>query len=201
MEIKEKKLRILGKASASVLKKVQSRYAITIKENAILLFVGYTFNEYKTGSLFDIFIEESDKSWNHDYKIKLEKVYDECGTTYNSTPEGFKTLCLFECFPSIPAAIRKLPTLKTWDVTGKGLYFCNHVDIDLLNNRANGSSLLNSFEEAILSGLHQKSKKSFTEQDIAEVFRLPDSPLRLIIDDMILSGALRNANDKLVLAE
>jgi len=199
MENKNKKLRILGRASATVLKKLQSHAHIAIKENAILLFVSYTFNEFKTGSLFDIFIEESNQSWNHDYKIKLDKVYDEFGSSFDFVPEGYKTLCLFECKPHIPAAIRKLPALKTWEVTDRSLYLCNHSDIDLLHNEVNGSILFKSLSDIIVYNLRQKKKKTFTEQEVANM--LPNSSSRFIIDNLVTSGALKKTNNKLVLAE
>jgi len=198
--MESKKIRILGRASASVLKKLQLRYPQTIKENSILLFVGYTFTEYKNGDLFDIFIEEANQSWNHDYKMKLDKVYDEFGTSYDFIPGGYKTICLFECAPSVPPAIKKLPALNTWKVTNKAIYFCNHSDIDLLHSSANDSLLLNSLEKVILFNLKQKNRKYFTEQDFTEMFKLPGNSSRFIIDNMLISGALKQANNKLMVA-
>ena len=189
MDNQQGKLHILGKASAVIVKKLQQQYVS--KENAIWLFAGYSFSEYKVGDSFDILIKESDQSWNHDFKIKLQKVYDEFGRTYTAIPEGYKTICLFECTPSIPAYIKRLPVLKTWDLSDSSIYLCNHANIDLLHDTSFDTVLFNTFSKMIVSSLHQRKKKHYTVQDIERV--LPAGTPQIVIDNLLLSGTLGNA--------
>ncbi len=189
MDNQQGKLHILGKASSVVVKKLQQDNAA--KENAIWLFAGYSFSEYKVGDSFDILIKESDQSWNHDFKIKLQKVYDEFGRSYTTIPEGYKTICLFECTPSIPAYIKGLPVLKTWEVSNNSIYLCDHADIDLMHDTSFDTVLFDTFSKMIVSSLHQRKKKHYTVQDIEQV--LPEGTPQIVIDNLLLSGALGNA--------
>jgi len=192
------KLHILGKASPVVIKKLQ-KHDNAVKENAIWLFAGYSFSGNKIGDSFDIFIRESDQSWNHDYKIKLQTVYDEFGRTYASIPDGYKTICLFECNPSIPPMIKKLPSLKTWEVTNNSIFLCNHADIDLLHASSNDSVLFTAFSKMVVSSLRKKNKRTFSMQDVKGI--LPENTPQLIIDNLFLSGTLKKNKDKLILSE
>ena len=198
MDYNQDKLHILGRASSVVVKKLQKHHS-AVKENTIWLFAGYNFSDYKVGSSFDIFIKESDQTWNHDYKIRLQKIFDEYGRNYAQIPEGYKTLCLFECIPTVPANIKQLPVLKTWEVTDKSIYLCNHSNIDLLHDRSYDSALFSVLSEMVVSGLRKKNKKVFSMQDIVGL--LPQHTSQLIIDNLFISGALKKNNNELILVE
>jgi hypothetical protein len=198
MGITQNKLHILGKVSSVIFKKIPAQHNIN-KENAIWLFAGYSFSEHKVNESFDIFIKESDQSWNHDYKLKLKKIYDEFGRGYTSIPEGYKTICLFDCAPSVPAYIKNLPTLKTWEVTPQSIYLCNHADIDLLHNNLYDSVLFDTFSKMLISSLLRQDKTNYTMHDITSV--LPDGTPQIIIDNLFLSGAIRKENGAFVLAK
>ena len=95
------KLHILGKVSTGVSKKLPNHHD-SVNEYSIWLFVGYSITEYKIGDSFDIFIKQSDQTWNYDYQLTLLKVFDEFGRSYTNTPERYKTICLFDCTRTIP---------------------------------------------------------------------------------------------------
>ena len=189
------KLHILGKVSTVVSKKLPNYYD-SVNEHTIWLFVGYSFTEYKIGDSFDIFIKESDQTWNHDYELKLQRVFDEFGRSYTNIPEGYKTICLFDCSPSIPAYIKNLPTLKTWDVNDSSLYLCNHANIDLLQDSLYDSVIFDAYSKMVLFTLSKKNKKYFTMQDIFGI--IPKDTPQLIIDNLFLSGALKRTKDELI---
>jgi hypothetical protein len=197
MNAKNRKLHILGKVSSSVVKKLHELHDLAIRPNELLLFVGYNFYEYSINDLFDIAISGEDQKWRFEYKIKLKKVFDEYGRTHSIIPEGYKTICLFECKQKMPDVIKKLPTLKTWDFTGAGVYLCNHADFNLLHTPETDTVIFSALEGIILSTL-KKKQRPFTIQDIEDL--LPSESSKFIIDNMLISGSIRKNNEKLEVA-
>lgn len=191
------KIYIPGKVSNSIAKKIKSNY--TPSSQHLWLFAGYCFHEFSVGSVFDIFVEQATQNWNHDFKIKLVEVFDEFGRSHTSIPVGYKTICLFEFYPSIPAKIKKLPTLKTWKVGNSGIYLCDHSTIDLLNTPLENNLIFRSLSSLLFSNLSKQNKKSFSFNDIANI--LPKESSNLIIDNLLISGKLKKENDLLILAE
>lgn len=191
------KLYVQGKVSNAIIKNIQSKKKSS--PQLIWLFVGYCFQDFSVGCVFDIFIEQLTQDWNHDYKIKLVEVFDEFGRSHQSIPVGYKTICLFECSPTIPVKLKNLPSLKTWKASNEGIYLCNHTSIDLLSTPFQNNLIFKSLTKLVYSDLNKRNKKSFSFNDIADIF--PKEASQLMIDNLLISGKLKKENDKLILVE
>ena len=197
MSERNRKLHILGKVSSPIVKKIIEMHHLILRPDELFLFVGYNFYEYKINDFFDIAINESDQKWKFDYKIKLKKVYDEFGRSHDCIPDGYKTICLFECKPNFPEIIKKLPTLKTWNFENAGVFLCNHSDINLLHAPETDTIIFTALEKIVLSAL-MKNKRSFTMKELENI--LPSESSKFIIDNMLISGSIRKNNEQLELA-
>ena len=198
MSERNRKLHILGRVSSLVVKKITEMHQLTLMPGELFLFVGYNFFEYNINDFFDIAINESDQKWKFDYKIKLKKVYDEFGRPHNSIPDGYKTICLFECKPALPAILKKLPVLKTWSFENTGVFLCNHSDINLLHTPGTETLIFTALEKIILSSL-MKNKRTFTMNELENI--LPSESSKFIIDNMLISGSIRKNNEQLELVK
>lgn len=197
MSEKNRKLHIIGKVSSTVVKKIVEMHHLVIKPSELFLFVGYNFYDYKINDVFDIAIKELDQKWQFEYKITLHKIFDEFGRSHQSIPDGYKTICLFECTPNFPEIIKKLPTLKTWDFTNTGVFICNHADFNLLHTPETDTIIFTALEKIVLTNL-LKDKRSFTFQELENI--LPSESSKFIIDNMLISGTIRKNNEYLELA-
>ena len=197
MRGRNQKLHILGKVSSAVVKKIIAMHQLVLKPEELFLFVGYNFYEYNVDDLFDIAINELDQKWKFDYKIKLKKIFDEFGRSHKTIPEGYKTICLFECKSNYPEIIKKLPTLKAWNFEKSGVFLCNHSDINLLHSPETDSIIFTALEKIVLSTL-MKNKRNFTIKELENI--LPIESSKFIIDNMLISGSIRKNNEYLELA-
>lgn len=197
MSTESKKIHILGKVAAPIVKNLVNIHNLVVKPDELFLFVGYNFHEYKINSSFDIAINEADQKWKFDYKIKLKRIYDEYGRSHKSIPEGYKTICLFECKPNFPEIVRKLPTVKTWNFEKTGVFLCNHSDINLLQAPETNTIIFTALEKLVLSNFSMKKKSTFSIEELEDI--LPAESSKFIIDNMLISGSIRKNNEQLEL--
>jgi hypothetical protein len=191
---RNRKLHIVGKVSATIVKKIVNIHHLTFKPNELFLFVGYNFYNYNVGDFFDIAINGADKKWKANYNIKLKRIFDEFGREHKNIPEGYKTICLFESKLSLPDSIKRLPSLKTWDFNHPGVFLCSHSDINLLHSPDADALVFSTLEKLLLSTL-MKNKKSFSVSELENL--LPSESSKFIIDNMLISGSIRR-NDGLL---
>jgi hypothetical protein len=185
-------LHILSKASPTIVNKLDK----AIPKNALWVFAGYCFEELPKNFSFDIIVDAKTSDWNHDYKFKLLEIVDEFGKYHASIPEGYKTVCLIQCTPSIPIFIENLSTDKTWNFKRKGLYVCEHSSIDPLKPL---NVSIETFE-VIVSMFKRYLKDNNTNAiSMSDAIKLFSPSSNMIIDNLIISGSVKEEDNKLVL--
>ena len=193
------KLHIVGKVPAAVVKNLNNAKKPASK--TVWLFVGYCFYPFPVDSLFDIVLEEATQRWNHDYTCRLAEIYDEFGASHEAIPQGYKTICSFECTPAIPPQLKKLPVLTTWQFDDPSVYLCNHESIKLFTTPLENHWLFGAVTQLLFEDLHRRKKKHFSVKEVAEI--LPKESSHFIIENLLLTGRLKKGKkeDELILAD
>jgi hypothetical protein len=204
---KKEMLRILGRVSSSILKKLFQGKEFR-KQNAEWLFADYAASTYEKGTTFDIIVPANGVDWNHEYKIKLLKITDEYGRTFSQIPEGYKTICQFEFSPNVPQFVRQLPLLQGWVFNKHNIYLCQHSDINLLMDETNRKQEY-IFLDLFMTELRRTQRTNRNRISIPGLLQIlqdsstheSDDLLQMIINTMVLSGRAKKENDELVLIE
>ena len=182
----------MGRVAANVLKKLPAVHERHSAFEEVYVFVGYGFSNFALNDRFDIAIGEVGGKWDSNCQIRLKKIYDEFGSTHNAIPDGYKTICLLECKPQVPAIIKKLPALKTWDFGRPGVNLYNHSDLNLLQLPDTEFAIFESFRHNILATLKSENR-SFSYRELEQI--LPPVATKAVIDNLLTSGLIRKHDD------
>ncbi len=186
-------LHLLSKVSSVITRKLKHQ----LNKNALWLFTGYCFEPIPVGYTFDIIADAETSNWNHNYQIRLLDIVDEAGNYHKSIPEGYKTICLVECLPSIPALIKSLPSDKSWNFKRKGLYTIEHSSINILKPFEELTAL-NTIVSMFKKHLQSNHTNAISRADAERLFS--DSS-DVVIDNLIISGSVKEEKGNLVLLD
>lgn len=202
MRPREKYLVLQGKVHKQVLKNLFPRMDFQ-SPNTNWFFVDYSASQVLLGEQFDLIDVKGDQGQTYStYTAKLIDVTDQFGRNLKEIPQGYKTISRFEFKPSIPSAINKIKTLKTWEYNPHSIrLFKKEIikDIQTIPEK--------QFREAYLAiFLHYFSKynqKSISEENIMSI--LPPSfnkeDFSWIIDFLTTKGVLKKKGTTFVLDE
>lgn len=209
-----KRLKIQGRVSAHVLKKLFQNKEVKKKEkNEEWLFVSYAEATFSRGTLFDIIIPSNETAWNHEYKIRLLKITDEYARTFTEVPQGYKTICLFGFTDSYPKLIRQLPLLDGWSSKTNSIYLCRHSDINLLEPEKNLQQEQRIFFDLFLAELNKTYHNKIITLNEFEHFLSAAPSFRTdkhqkqsdlmqdIINKLLLLGKAKKRDDQLILTQ